>query len=319
MIVTDLFRPLIVTEAVAAPAASEFEIPINKRFINPATGRPYLPSELRAEREQEIADEISKAQQAAAAAAATPAATTNSATFNASNVMKLPGMEKYAKKPAPVTTPNFAGPTDYSKTTTSFKSPTAAPAASAAAPTVPSLTSSPAKVKPLAATTPTTAPAVATSALPGKEPQGPGGRGSVVWTQAGRDAAASPGNGVTSGGPAKTPVASKPEPVSIGGQRINPGDPLYDKIVQNVPAGSFTAANPPPYLAAAEKTAIKNIADKAVNMLRTAQSKDDLAKVKAYIDREFAKQGNKYMSEAMFFHRDRLMERAVQIFQRRIF
>jgi hypothetical protein len=48
------------------------------------------------------------------------------------------------------------------------------------------------------------------------------------------------------------------------------------------------------------------------------QTKDDLAKVKAFIDREFAKQGNKYMSEAMFFNRDRLMEQATRIYHRRI-
>jgi hypothetical protein len=34
--------------------------------------------------------------------------TVNPAGFNAANIMKLPGMEKYAKKPTPVKTPNFA-------------------------------------------------------------------------------------------------------------------------------------------------------------------------------------------------------------------
>ena len=43
-------------------------------------------------------------------------ATTGPAGFNAANVMKLPGMEKYAKKPAaPAKTPNFAGPSGYAK------------------------------------------------------------------------------------------------------------------------------------------------------------------------------------------------------------
>ena len=201
MIVTELFRSSVVAEA--------FEMPIVTGFLNPATGRPFLPSEL-----------------------------------------------------AKSTGSNFAGP---GKVTTSFKSPTAAPAGATTS-TVPNLTSAPAKVKPLATTT----------------------------------------------------TAGKAEPLSIGGQKINPDEPLYTKIMQNVSAGPSTAANPPPYLAAAENTAIKNITDIAVNMLRTAQSKDDLAKVKTYIDREFAKQGNKYISEAMFYHRDRLIKHAVQIFQRRI-
>jgi hypothetical protein len=43
--------------------------------------------------------------------------------FNAGNVFKLPGMEKYAKPAAtpPAKTPNFAGPSGYGKTTMSVK------------------------------------------------------------------------------------------------------------------------------------------------------------------------------------------------------
>ena len=77
----------------------------------------------------------SAAQTAPAASATTPAPATatpkapaaqNPAGFNAANVMKLPGMEKYAKTTpaAPAKTANFGtGPTGYSKTTTSFKQP----------------------------------------------------------------------------------------------------------------------------------------------------------------------------------------------------
>jgi hypothetical protein len=67
-----------------------------------------------------------------------PGATTasNPAGFNAANVMKLPGMEKYAKAPAPA---NFAGgPTGYGKTTTSVKPMTGIPSMKApSAPTAP--------------------------------------------------------------------------------------------------------------------------------------------------------------------------------------
>ena len=63
-------------------------------------------------------------------------AATNPVGFNAANVMKLPGMEKYAKPSAPAKTANFAGPGGYGKTTTSFKPPTAS-APSATAPNSP--------------------------------------------------------------------------------------------------------------------------------------------------------------------------------------
>jgi hypothetical protein len=66
----------------------------------------------------------------------------NTTSFNATNVMQMPGMEKYAKTAtkAPAKTANFgAGPTGYGKTTTTFKAP-AAPAAPAA-PKAPKVTS----------------------------------------------------------------------------------------------------------------------------------------------------------------------------------
>ena len=83
--------------------------------------------------------------QTPAATTATPTPTaTNPVGFNASNVMKLPGMEKYAKPAAPAKTANFAGPSGYGKTTTSIKPP-AAPSSSALgvpkAPAAPKVTS----------------------------------------------------------------------------------------------------------------------------------------------------------------------------------
>jgi hypothetical protein len=57
--------------------------------------------------------------------------------FNAANVMKLPGMEKYAKPSAPAKTANFAGPGAYGKTTTSFKPPTATASPATAPKSVP--------------------------------------------------------------------------------------------------------------------------------------------------------------------------------------
>jgi LysM repeat protein len=64
----------------------------------------------------------------------------NPAAFNATNVMQMPGMEKYAKPATPAKPANFgAGPAGYGKTTTTFKAP-AAPAAPAT-PKTPKVTS----------------------------------------------------------------------------------------------------------------------------------------------------------------------------------
>jgi LysM repeat protein len=76
------------------------------------------------------------AQPTAAAAGTKPGA--QPASYNAANVMKLPGMEKYAKA-SPAVAPraaNFAGPSGYGQTTMGFKAP-GTPKAPAAAPAVP--------------------------------------------------------------------------------------------------------------------------------------------------------------------------------------
>jgi LysM repeat protein len=76
------------------------------------------------------------AQPTAAAAGTKPGA--QPASYNAANVMKLPGMEKYAKA-SPAVAPraaNFAGPSGYGQTTMGFKAPGAA-RTPAVAPAVP--------------------------------------------------------------------------------------------------------------------------------------------------------------------------------------
>jgi len=102
------------------------------------------PAQIRAEK-QKAAAATAQGQMAGIApapVAQTPApptsATTNPAGFNADNVMKLPGMEKYAKPaPAPKTANFGAGPTGYAKTTTSIKPPAAPSSPALAAPSVP--------------------------------------------------------------------------------------------------------------------------------------------------------------------------------------
>jgi len=98
--------------------------------INPKTGQRWTVDDMEARRAERNAPAATNtAAPAATNTAPAPTATKTTAGslpgFNASNVMKLPGMEKYAKKPAtpPAKTPNFAGPTGYGKITQSFKTP----------------------------------------------------------------------------------------------------------------------------------------------------------------------------------------------------
>jgi hypothetical protein len=238
--------------------ASEFERPINKRFINPATGRPYLPSELRAEREKEIADELSKAQQAAgdatdavSATTSKPAAdTTKPAATTAAG--KFPGEDpqgagyvgrrevarrqaardaEAAKKPA---APNFA------QQGAGYKNVTYAPniktGINLPKPTVPSLTSTPAKVTPLAA----------------------------------------PATKVTSGG-------------------VTPAErAAYEKKVAD-----------------AAKLAVAETVKQVKHMLESVATRDDIDKIKKYIDRQFTKHG--LINELAFAQRNHLIERVVYI------
>ena len=223
--------------------ASEFELPIDTGFLNPDTGRPYLPSELDAKRQKRIADALSKAQQAAGDTVADPSTTTATATKPTTAAGKFPGEDPQgagyvgrrevarrqaardaavAKKPA---TPNFAGPTGYSNVN---YAPNIKTGISLPKPTVPSLTSAPAKVKPLA--TPTKTP-----------------------TQAEKDAYVR----------------------SIGA-------PALAETVQQVK-----------------------------HMLESVTTRDDIDKIKKYIDRQFTKHG--LISELAFAQRNHLIERVVYI------
>lgn len=98
---TTAAEPTGATAAKPAVGAAQKQMPFYG--TNPKTQKPWTYDELQAK---------ATAGQAAPAAPAAPAATTttaaNPAGFNAGNVMKLPGMEKYATKPAPAKAPNFA-------------------------------------------------------------------------------------------------------------------------------------------------------------------------------------------------------------------
>lgn len=104
--------------------------------IDPSTGKPYGRNKLAAD--------LAAKQAAAVQTSNTPTPTpttgkvtkpanmtsiaSNPSAFNATNVMQMPGMEKYAKTApaAPAKNTNFGGsPTGYGKTTMSFKPPAA--------------------------------------------------------------------------------------------------------------------------------------------------------------------------------------------------
>jgi LysM repeat protein len=108
--------------------------------IDPATGKPYEKEKLAAKWNTSAVDPAADgAQQPALTGGPTaglppapaPGKITqpnNTTSFNATNVMQMPGMEKYAKTAtkAPAKTANFGGgPTGYGKTTMSFKAPAA--------------------------------------------------------------------------------------------------------------------------------------------------------------------------------------------------
>jgi hypothetical protein len=117
-------------------------------LIDPDTEKPYEKDKLAAMYGYKDTAAVTPSASATTAAApattaATTAATTNPAAFNAGNVMKLPGMEKYAKPAAAPKTANFgAGPTGYAKTTYSVKPPAAPSSPALAAPKAPSAPSS---------------------------------------------------------------------------------------------------------------------------------------------------------------------------------
>lgn len=115
--------------APAEPAAATGGAQKQMAFYgtNPATGKPWTVDELQAKARAGKTAPTADAEPSTTQPATTKPAT-SPAGFNAGNVMNLPGMEKYGKKPAPAKTPNFAGPSGYSSVTTSFK-PTTKPTA----------------------------------------------------------------------------------------------------------------------------------------------------------------------------------------------
>ena len=123
---------------------------------NPTTGKAWTYDELQAKANAgktpaaDTPTDTTATDTTATNTAPAPTATTATAGgpagFNAGNVFKLPGMEKYAKPAAtpPAKTPNFAGPGGYGKTTMSVKPMAGIPGMKApAAPTAPKAPAAP--------------------------------------------------------------------------------------------------------------------------------------------------------------------------------
>ena len=175
-------------------------------------GRPYKPTPATATPAAEPAAEpVDEPATVAKSTAAPKTATTTAGApgFNAGNLAQLPGMAQYMKPQAKATPDYSKGPTGYGKTTMSvspMQTKTTAPAALAAKPSVIPATNTmmPTNMMPTNMMPGTTAKPVAKSA---PNPTAPA-----------------------------TAPAAKKEPIRIGGQKIMPNDPAYDKIMKNAPA-----------------------------------------------------------------------------------
>jgi hypothetical protein len=121
--------PDATTEPQAKKGTAQRLMPFNN--INPKTGQRWTVDDLEARRAERNAQAAAATDTTATNTAPAPTATNTTAGspagFNAGNVFKMPGMEKYAKS-TPAKTPNFAGgPTGYGKTTMSVKPMTGVP------------------------------------------------------------------------------------------------------------------------------------------------------------------------------------------------
>jgi hypothetical protein len=212
---------------------------------NPATKKPWTYDELQAKSQAGTTPAPAPAPAATTSTTAAKTATTAQPGFNATNVMNLPGMEKYAKAPAPAKPASFAsGPTGYGKTTMSVKPMTGIPGMKA--PTAPAAPSAP------------KAPGVKYNL---NLPAGGG---------AGVKAAAQPGQ------------LSKDEYIRRIGAPAMPESRVFNALKKPV-----------------------------AEMLNMVETKEDVAKIKQFIDQTFVKYGA--VTESAFAVRNRLIEHVTQV------
>jgi hypothetical protein len=202
---------------------------------NPDTKKAWTATDLAPGAVDSVKDRIP----VAPAASNTPAATTAGGQpgFNAGNVMNLPGMEKYAKKPAPVKTANFGGPSGYGKVTTSFKPMT----------NIPGMKTTPATTANL-----------------------PAGGGAGVKAASGFD----------------------------------PKTQAYLKSIQDKQPASLAETKQLERIA-------KALSKPVTNMLQVVETKEDVQRIKQFVDQTFAKYGT--LTESAFGVRNIIVEHVTQV------
>lgn len=147
--------PTTTTTTTTPDTTKDGSLTVASGLVNPKTNKPYTRQELRdlhADNLKNTPVPVGPVQTPAPTVPAitpTPVTTTTTAPaqtttvasnatggapgFNYNNVMQMPGMQKYAKKPA-AKPANFAGPSGYGKTTMSVKPMTGVPGVKPAAP-----------------------------------------------------------------------------------------------------------------------------------------------------------------------------------------
>ena len=212
---------------------------------NPATKKPWTYDELQA-KSQAGATPAPTAEPAATTPAATAATTAKTGVpgYNYDSVMKMPGMEKYAKKPAPAKPVSFAGgPTGYGKTTMSVKPMTGIPGMKA--PTAPAAPSA---------------------------PKAPGSNFSV---------------NLPAGGGA-------------GVKAAQPGQLSKDEYIKRIGAPAMP-----------ESRVFNALKKPVAEMLQMVETKEDVQRIKQFIDQTFVKYGA--VTESAFSVRNRLIEHVTQV------
>ena len=286
--------------------ASEFERPINKRFINPATGRPYLPSELRAEREKEIADELSKAQQAAGDTAADKVpgddvAGDTTADTAAAAPNPFGQMVKQMQNYGTSTGGRVTGTATGLKHTANPNNPNAV-----AATTTPAATSEPAATK----TTPGTLPQSTTTTV-GQPNKVTYGKGFEKFMKP-KTATQFPAFGTAGTQSAYKTGISLPKPTVPS---LTSAPAKVKPLATTTAAAPVTKVTSGPTTAAEKDKLAQRIAqavkEPVAEMLQMVETKEDVQKIKQFVDRTFVRYGA--INESAFVVRNQIIAHVTQV------
>jgi len=275
----------------SAATTSGTEIPIASGIVNPATGRVWLPSELKAAQD---AEQVKQSTLATQTPAALPLATSSTA--------PAPSSVTYSGALAPKKIKS-----DFTQTTTGYKLPS-----TPTVPTVPNMTQAPAK------TSAPTASVTEPNQLPPKKTK-TGGRvagappsqtANAIRQRAARAAKNTAAEPSAMSNMSRQLAARGQAQTSTGGATIATGTGVRhaaSPFNPNQTAGQKSQA--------AEKIAVDDITNQVDRRLKMVKTADDLKKLKDLIDRQFSKHG--LVSESAFAKRDYLIQRARKILENR--